>query len=97
MLNLARILSAFLIVKTINIMLFPQFQGKRVPDLGSAEHEGALVLSCPGKRQVQRIIVEVDEDILLGLKIGFNWSLTNHKKTFKTVYNIIAWNASWIN
>ena len=48
MLNLARILIAFLIVKTINIMLFPQFQGKRVPDLGSAEHEGALVLSCPG-------------------------------------------------
>ena len=47
-LNLARILIAFLIVKTINIMLFPQFQGKRVPDLGSAEHEGALVLSCPG-------------------------------------------------
>ena len=34
---------------TINIMLIPQVQGKRVPDLGSAEHEGALVvLSCPG-------------------------------------------------
>ena len=25
-------------------MLFPQVQGKRVPDHGSAEHEGALVL-----------------------------------------------------
>ena len=33
---------------TINIMLIPQVQGKSVPDLGSAEHEGALVLSCPG-------------------------------------------------
>ena len=46
---------------------------------------------------MQQIIVEVDEDILLGLKIGFNWSLTNHKKTFKTVYLTIiprAWMAS---
>ena len=33
---------------TINTMLVPQVQEKRVPDLGSAEHEGALELSCPG-------------------------------------------------
>ena len=31
----------------INIMLAPQVQRKRIPDLGSAELEGALVLSCP--------------------------------------------------
>ena len=28
-------------------MLAPQVQTKRVPDLGSAEPEGALVISCP--------------------------------------------------
>ena len=33
---------------TINTMLVPHVQGKQVPDLSSAEHEGALVLSCPG-------------------------------------------------
>ena len=33
--------------KLINIMLPPQVQRERVPDLGSAEPEGALVLSCP--------------------------------------------------
>ena len=54
----------------MNIMLVPQ--GKRVPDLGPAEQEGALVLSCPGQLQVQQIIVQVDEDIQLGLKVGFN-------------------------
>ena len=47
---------------------------------------------------MQQIIVEVDEDILLGFKVaGFNWSLTNHKKTFKTVYLTIitqAWMGS---
>ena len=33
--------------KLSNIMLAPQVQRKRVPDLGSAEPERALVLSCP--------------------------------------------------
>ena len=33
--------------KLIDIMLPPQVQRKRVPDLGSTEPEGALVLSCP--------------------------------------------------
>ena len=36
--------------KLIYIMCAPQFQGKRVPDLGSAEPKGPLVLSCPGLR-----------------------------------------------
>ena len=45
---------------------------------------------------MQQIIVEVDEDILLGLKIGFNWSLTNHKKTFKTVYLTIIIPRAWM-
>ena len=31
----------------IDIMLARQVQRKRVPELGSAEPEGALVLSCP--------------------------------------------------
>ena len=33
--------------KLVNIMLAPQVQRKRVLELGSAEPEGALVLSCP--------------------------------------------------
>ena len=33
--------------KRTDIMLPPHVQRKRVPDLGSAEPEGALVLSCP--------------------------------------------------
>ena len=38
-------------------MLAPQGQWKRVPDLGSAEPEGALELtcSCPSKRQTEQI------------------------------------------
>ena len=31
----------------IDIMLARQVQRRRVPELGSAEPEGALVLSCP--------------------------------------------------
>ena len=31
----------------IDIMLARQVQRKRIPELGSAEPEGALVLSCP--------------------------------------------------
>ena len=33
--------------KLFNITLAPQAERTRVPDLGSAEPEGALVLSCP--------------------------------------------------
>ena len=36
--------------KLVNIMLAPQVQRKRVLELGSAEPEGALVLSCPTAR-----------------------------------------------
>ena len=36
--------------KLVNIMLAPQVQRKRVLELGSAEPEVALVLSCPTAR-----------------------------------------------